>query len=156
MKTILFTAQNNRRVLPMRQWRQILLLLISTLFSITLVSKRQMDSIPNPRQDLLILFAGAPFTRSFLLPRPPSMTIESFLDAAEPTLHYFPDPLTQEYPMQYKRKAFALGLDLSDLGLRNMFTCTPGQQGERNPKTRETVCELCGDVKNPESSHFRT
>jgi len=71
---------------------------------------------------------------------PPSMTMEDFLDecarmglgAAEPTSYYFPDPLTEKYLLRYKRKAFLLGLDLSDLGIRNTFTYPPGPEREKN------------------------
>ncbi len=71
---------------------------------------------------------------------PPSMTMEDFLDecarmglgAAEPTSYYFPEPLTEEYLLRYKRKAFLLGLDLSDLGIRNTFTYPPGPEREKN------------------------
>jgi len=66
--------------------------------------------------------------------RPPSMTMEGFLEecaklglgAAEPTSYYFPEPLTEAYRLAYKRRAFLLGLDLSNLGIRTTFTYPPG------------------------------
>ena len=58
---------------------------------------------------------------------PPSMTIVGFLEecakmglgAAEPTAYYFPNPLTREFLIQFKRRAFLLGLDISGTAIGN-------------------------------------
>jgi sugar phosphate isomerase/epimerase len=63
-----------------------------------------------------------------------SMTIEGFLeecakmglDAAEPTSYYFPNPPTEEFLLNFKRKAFLLGLDISGTAVGNTFTHPPG------------------------------
>lgn len=68
-----------------------------------------------------------------------SMTIEGFLDecakmgleAAEPTSYYFPVPLTEEFLLNFKRKAFLLGLDISGTAVGNTFTYPPGPQREK-------------------------
>lgn len=66
--------------------------------------------------------------------KPPTMTIMDFLDecakmglgAAEPTAYYFPEPLTEEFLLQFRRKAYILGLDLSGTAVGNTFTHAPG------------------------------
>ncbi|MFH1742063.1 MAG: sugar phosphate isomerase/epimerase family protein [bacterium] len=70
---------------------------------------------------------------------PPTMTIEDFLDecvklgleAAEPTSYYFPTPLTQEFLLNFKRKAFLLGLDISGTAVGNTFTYPPGPERDK-------------------------
>lgn len=71
--------------------------------------------------------------------KPPSMTIVGFLEecakmglgAAEPTAYYFPAPLTREFLIQFKRKAFLFGLDISGTAIGNRFTCPPGPEREQ-------------------------
>lgn len=70
---------------------------------------------------------------------PPSMTIVGFLEecakmglgAAEPTAYYFPNPLTREFLIQFKRRAFLLGLDISGTAIGNRFTYPPGPDRDR-------------------------
>ncbi len=69
---------------------------------------------------------------------PPTMTIEGFLDecakmglgAAEPTSYYFPSSPTEEFLLNFKRKAFVLGLDISGTAVGNTFTHPPGSERE--------------------------
>jgi len=42
------------------------------------------------------------------------------LDGAEPTSYYFPNPLTDEWIIDYKRRAFLLGLDISSRKARRL------------------------------------
>jgi sugar phosphate isomerase/epimerase len=53
------------------------------------------------------------------------------LDGAEPTSYYFPDPLTNEWIIDYKRRAFLLGLDISGTAVGNTFTYNPGPEREK-------------------------
>jgi len=70
--------------------------------------------------------------------KPPTMTIGGFLEecakmglgAAEPTSYYFPSPLTEEFLLDFKRKAFLLGLDISGTAVGNTFTHPAGPERE--------------------------
>lgn len=67
---------------------------------------------------------------------PATMTIEEFLDecaklglgASEPTSYYFPNPVTEEFLLGFRRRAFLLGLDISGTAVGNTFTYPPGPQ----------------------------
>ncbi len=72
--------------------------------------------------------------------RPAEMTFMEFLDecakmglkAVEPTSYYFPQPLTEEYLLNFRRKAFLLGLDISGTAIGNTFTFPHGPDREKN------------------------
>ncbi len=83
--------------------------------------------------------AGYSYRKYMKEEKPPSMTIVDFLDecaklglgASEPTSYYFPDPLTTEFLLAFKRKAHLLGLDISGTAVGNTFTYPPGTDREK-------------------------
>lgn len=73
--------------------------------------------------------------RNELKANPPQMTLhEGFidiavregLDAIEPTSYYFPEPVTQEFILILKQRAFLEGLDISGTAIGNTYTFPPG------------------------------
>lgn len=79
---------------------------------------------------------------------PAEMTYLEFLDecakmglkAVEPTSYYFPQPLTEEYLLDFRRKAFLLGLDISGTAIGNSFTSPPGPDRDKNVQlTRQWI-----------------
>lgn len=56
---------------------------------------------------------------------------EQQLDGTELTSYYFPDPVTDAYLNQLKRRCFLAGLDISGTAIRNVFTHPPGPDRER-------------------------
>ena len=73
--------------------------------------------------------------RNELKANPPQMTrIDGFvefaakqgLDAIEPTSYYFPEPVTSEYLLELKRRAFLQGLDISGTAIGNVYTHPKG------------------------------
>lgn len=73
--------------------------------------------------------------RNELKANPPQMTlIDGFvefaakqgLDAIEPTSYYFPEPVTPEYLLELKRRAFLQGLDISGTAIGNVYTHPKG------------------------------
>lgn len=66
---------------------------------------------------------------------PPQMTLvdgfvdfaaQQGLDAIEPTSYYFPEPVTPEYLLELKRRAFLQGLDISGTAIGNVYTHPKG------------------------------
>jgi sugar phosphate isomerase/epimerase len=83
--------------------------------------------------------------RQALKADPPKMTLlEGFvdfaaaqrLDAIEPTSYYFPEPVTDDYLLALKRRAFLEGLDISGTAIGNTFTLPPG--AERDAEIQKT------------------
>ncbi|MCG3199236.1 MAG: hypothetical protein GHCLOJNM_03746 [bacterium] len=77
--------------------------------------------------------------RDELKATPPTMTLlEGFVDfaaeqgieAIEPTSYYFPEPVTPEYLLALKRRAFLHGLDISGTAIGNVFTHPRGPARE--------------------------
>lgn len=108
-----------------------------------------MKPIPHPFGSKMKLSCAAYGYRKYLKEQnPPTMTIMDFLDecakmglgAAEPTSYYFPSPLTEEYLLQFKRKAHLLGLDISGTAIGNTFTYAPGpKRDEQLALTKQWV-----------------
>jgi len=78
--------------------------------------------------------AGYSFREEFKAD-PPEMTLvgefvdfaaEHGLDAIEPTAYYFPEPVTEEYLLELKRRSFLCGLDISGTAIGNSYTHPPG------------------------------
>ncbi|MEW6234607.1 MAG: sugar phosphate isomerase/epimerase family protein [Candidatus Omnitrophota bacterium] len=69
-----------------------------------------------------------------------SMTMMDFLDecaklglsASEPTSYYFPPDANDDYFIQFKRKAFLLGLDISGTAIGNTYTHPAGPERDKN------------------------
>ncbi len=74
--------------------------------------------------------------------QPASMTIEGFLDecakiglcAAEPTSYYFPNQPSREFLLNFKHKAYLLGLDISGTAIGNNFVYPPGEERDKQLK----------------------
>lgn len=87
--------------------------------------------------------------RDELKATPPTMTLlEGFVDfaaeqgieAIEPTSYYFPEPVTPEYLLALKRRAFLHGLDISGTAIGNVFTHPRGPAREAElAKTRQWI-----------------
>ncbi len=62
------------------------------------------------------------------------------LDAIEPTSYYFTEPVTREYLLQFRRRAFLRGLDISGTAIGNTFTYPPGPQLQKEiERTKEWI-----------------
>jgi sugar phosphate isomerase/epimerase len=99
---------------------------------------------PYHTTSLLKISCAAYGYRKYLSGNNATMTILDFLDecakmnlgAAEPTSYYFPPNVSEEYLLQFKRKAFSLGLTISGTAIGNTFTHDPGPE-------RDKQLELC-------------
>lgn len=88
---------------------------------------------------LKLSLAGYSYRKYMKEDKPPSMTIMDFLDecaklglgASEPTSYYFPNPVTTEFLLAFKRKAHLLGLDISGTAVGNTFTLPPGPERDK-------------------------
>lgn len=89
---------------------------------------------PGSRMKLSI--AGYSFRNEFQA-EPPVMNlndefiqfaVENGLDAIEPTTYYFPEPVTDEYLLELKRRAFIAGLDISGTAIGNKYTLPKGPE----------------------------
>lgn len=77
--------------------------------------------------------------RSYLSGRNKTMDMMDFLDvcakmglgAAEATSYYFPPNADDSYFIQFRRKAFLLGLDISGTAIGNTFTYGPGAERDK-------------------------
>lgn len=99
-----------------------------------------LEPIPRKAEAQMRLSLAAYSFRDALKSDPPRMTLhEGFIDfaveqglsAIEPTSYYFPEPLTQEYLLNFKRQAFLNGLDISGTAIGNVFTHPPGADREK-------------------------
>ena len=78
--------------------------------------------------------------RRYLTGEHPKMTLDDFveacaaadLDGVELTGYYFPQPITDEYLHDIKRKCYLLGLDISGTGHRNDFCRPPGPERDND------------------------
>lgn len=69
----------------------------------------------------------------------PAMDMHGFLEtcaglglsACEPTSYYFPPEAGRDYFLDFRRRAFLLGLDISGTAIRNTFTLPPGPEREQ-------------------------
>ncbi len=98
-------------------------------------SAKAMAPIPHTGESRLKLSIAAYSFRKELKTTPPQMTlIDDFvefaakqgLDAIEPTSYYFPEPVTEEYLLELKRRAFIEGLDISGTAIGNVYTHPKG------------------------------
>ncbi|RJP18899.1 MAG: sugar phosphate isomerase/epimerase [Candidatus Omnitrophota bacterium] len=95
--------------------------------------------------------------RKYLTGEQPTMSIEGFLEecaklglgAAEPTSYYFPNPLTDEFLLQFKRKAFLLGLDISGTAVGNTFTLPPGPERDKQIASVKTWIDRAAVIGAP-------
>ncbi len=98
-----------------------------------------IEPIKRPFGAQMKLSCAAYSYRKYLTGDNPTMTIEGFLEecaqlgltAAEPTSYYFPSQITEEFLLQFKRKAFILGLDISGTAVGNTFTLPPGPKRDK-------------------------
>jgi len=83
--------------------------------------------------------AGYSFRKEFKSD-PPIMTIsdefmefaaETGLGAIEPTSYYFPEDADTDYFLEYRRKAFLMGLTVSGTAIGNVFTHPKGSDRDR-------------------------
>lgn len=104
-----------------------------------------MAPIPHIDGSRLKLSIAAYSFRKELKADPPQMTlIDDFvefaakqgLDAIEPTSYYFPEPVTDEYLLELKRRAFLQGLDISGTAIGNVYTHPKGP--ERDSEIQKT------------------
>ena len=94
--------------------------------------KRGQDSA------IKLSIAGYSFRKEFKSDPPEMTLLEDFvdfaarhgLDAIEPTSYYFPEPVTDEYLLELKRRAFLQGLDISGTAIGNTYTFPPGPARE--------------------------
>ncbi|KXK33273.1 MAG: Xylose isomerase-like TIM barrel [Candidatus Hinthialibacteria bacterium OLB16] len=100
----------------------------------------------NPGKRIKLSIAAYSF-RNELKAEPPQMTLhEGFidiavregLDAIEPTSYYFPEPVTPEYILRLKQRAFLEGLDISGTAIGNTFTYPPGPDRDKQLELTRT------------------
>ncbi len=95
-----------------------------------------MPPIKRPFGPRMKLSCAAYSYRKYLTGDNPTMTIGGFLEecaklglgAAEPTCYYFPPDPSEEFLLNFRRKAFLLGLDISGTAVGNTFTHPPGEK----------------------------
>jgi sugar phosphate isomerase/epimerase len=95
--------------------------------------------------------------RTYLSGDNPTMTLDDFiekcadmgLDGTEPTTYYFPKPVTREYCIHLKRKAFLLGMDISGTAIGNNFCRPPGPERDGQIAATKQWTEYAGALGAP-------
>jgi sugar phosphate isomerase/epimerase len=102
------------------------------------------EPIARPGSPRIKLSCAAYSYRKYLSGDNATMTLDDFiekcaemgLDAVEPTTYYFPKPVTREYCIHLKQKAFLLGMDISGTAIGNNYCKAPGP--ERDTEVAKT------------------
>jgi sugar phosphate isomerase/epimerase len=99
---------------------------------------------PGSRMKLSI--AGYSFHKEFKADPPVMKLDDEFiqfaaqngLEAIEPTTYYFPEPVTDEYLLELKRRAFLAGLDISGTAIGNTYTFPKGPERDEQIELTKT------------------